>query len=240
MIYAFAVEFAQLSCEFCNETDRHSMLLSLYISELDRPGRTDEESQALLQQWRKVPGTFSSLRIRDAAEVESLMSPSVRDAFKSSQVAFYPLPDPNGDEEVRIWGAAHMRSTAAEVLTGCCEWRADRPLSALWAAQAAVMVYHANGAELFRHAPPELADWRPAAGSTGASPYKVRHGGKTWHVAEAVSRTSEVRFITATSAKTSARVNTGPACLFKRSSIVSFSSPPILTGRDADTCLLIE
>jgi sigma-B regulation protein RsbU (phosphoserine phosphatase) len=63
------------------------------------------------------------------------------------------------------------------------------------------MVYHANGTELFRQAPPELVDWRPAASSNGASQYKVRHGGKTWHVAEAVSRINEVRFIAVTSAK---------------------------------------
>ncbi|NQV34700.1 MAG: SpoIIE family protein phosphatase [Phycisphaeraceae bacterium] len=187
--------------EFCNETDSHSMLLRLYASELDRPGRTDEESDALLEQWLKVPGTFSSLRIVDVAEVKSQMSPSVWDAFNSSSIAFYPLPDPDGDEEVRIWGTVRMESAGDKILTGCCEWRADRPLSAQWAAQAGVMLYHANGAELFRHAPPELADWQPATGSTDTSPYKVRYGGKTWHVAEAISRTNEWRFVAATSAK---------------------------------------
>ena len=64
-----------------------------------------------------------------------------------------------------------------------------------------LIVYHTNGAELFRQAPPELGDWHPAAGSTETSPYKVRHAGKTWHVAEAVGRANEVRFVTATSAK---------------------------------------
>lgn len=116
--------------EICNDIDTHSLLLSLYASELDRPGRTDEESKALLQQWLKVPETFSSLRIVDLAEVESQMSPSVRDTFKSSPIAFYPLHDPNGHEEAQIWGAARMESSGANVLTGCCEWRADRPLSA--------------------------------------------------------------------------------------------------------------
>jgi phosphoserine phosphatase RsbU/P len=63
------------------------------------------------------------------------------------------------------------------------------------------MVYHTNGTELFRHAPPELADWQPAARSSDSAPYKVRHGGKTWHVAASISRTNEWRFIAATSAK---------------------------------------
>ncbi|UCE50259.1 MAG: SpoIIE family protein phosphatase, partial [Phycisphaerales bacterium] len=187
--------------EFCNENDNRSLLLRLYVSELDRPGRTDEESEALLQQWRKVPGTFSSLRIADAAEVESQMSAAVRDAFRSSAIAFYPLPDPNDHEGVQVWGAVRMRSKDGKVLTGCCEWRADLPLSAQWSAYEAIMVYHANGTELFRQAPPELADWQPAPGSNGASPYKIRHGGRAWHVAEAVSRMNEVRFIAATSAK---------------------------------------
>jgi serine phosphatase RsbU (regulator of sigma subunit) len=187
--------------EICNENDTRSLLLRLYASELDQPGRTDEESNALLQQWLKVPETFSSLRIADSAEVESLMSPSVRDAFKSSSTAFYPLPDPNGNEEVQIWGAAHMESVGDKVLTGCCEWRADFPLSLQWAAYEALIVYHVNGDELFRQAPLELSDFQPAASSTDTSAYKIRHGGKTWHVSEAISRTSEVRFITATSAK---------------------------------------
>jgi integral membrane sensor domain MASE1 len=187
--------------EICNQNDSRSLLLRLYASELDRPGRTDEESEALLQQWLKVPETFSSLRIADSAEVESLMSPSVRDAFKNSPTAFYPLPDPNGHEEVQIWGAAHMESTGDKVLTGCCEWRVDFPLTVQWSTYEALIVYHENGAEMFRQAPPELADWQPAVNSTDTSPYKIRHGGKTWHVAEAVSRTNAIRFVTATSAK---------------------------------------
>ncbi len=187
--------------EISNEIDSHSLLLRLYASELDRVRRTNEEIKNLLQQWSTVPGTFSSLQIMDSTEVESRMSPSVQDAFKNSPTAFYNLPDPNSPEEVQIWGAARMESTASKVLTGCCEWRADLPLSAQWAAHEAIIVYHANGTELFRQAPPELADWQPAAGSTDASPYKVRHGGRTWHVAEAISRTNEVRFVTATSAK---------------------------------------
>ena len=42
--------------EMSNETDRHSLLLILYASELDRPGITDEEITTLLQEWSKVPG----------------------------------------------------------------------------------------------------------------------------------------------------------------------------------------
>jgi serine phosphatase RsbU (regulator of sigma subunit) len=187
--------------EFCNENESRSLLFRLYVSELNRPGLTDEETKTLLQQWSMVPETFSSLRIADSTEVESLMSPSVRDAFRSSPVAFYYLPDSNNPEEIRIWGAARMESADSKVLTGRCEWRADLPLSAQWAAHEAIIVYHVNGAELFRQAPPELADFKPAAGSKDISPYKVRHGGKTWHVAEAVSRISNVRFVAATSAK---------------------------------------
>ncbi|MHC4638972.1 MAG: PP2C family protein-serine/threonine phosphatase [Planctomycetota bacterium] len=187
--------------EICNENDSRSLLLRLYVSELDRPGRTEEDSEALLRQWLKVPKTFSSLRIADSAEVESRMSPSVRDVFRRSPIAFYSLPDPNSPEEVQIWGAARMESKGTKVLIGCCEWRADFPLSLQWAAYEALIVYHVNGAEMFRQVPPELADWQPAAVSTHTTPYKIRHGGKTWHVAEAISHTNEVRFITATSAK---------------------------------------
>jgi serine phosphatase RsbU (regulator of sigma subunit) len=187
--------------EFCNENDSRSLLLRLYVSELSRPGLTDEQSKALLREWSMVPGTFSSLRIAESAEVESQMSPSVRNAFKNFPVAFYYLPDPNSPEEIRIWGAARMESTDSKVLTGCCEWRADLPLSAQWAAHEAIIVYHVNGAELFRQAPPELTDWQPAADSNDISPYKVRHGGKTWHVARATSRTNNVIFVAATSAK---------------------------------------
>ena len=106
--------------EICNENDNRSLLLKLYASELDRPGRTDEQSQALLRQWLDVPETFSSLRIADFAEVESYMSPAVRDAFKESAVAFYPLLDPNGSGQAQIWGVARMDSTGSRVLTGCC------------------------------------------------------------------------------------------------------------------------
>ncbi len=187
--------------EICNENEKRALLLRLYATELDRPGLTDGESDVLLQKWLKVPGTFSSLQIIDLTEVESRMSPSVRDAFKNSPTAFYPLPDPNGSEEVQIWGAARMESTGTRALTGCCEWRADFPLSLQWAAYEALIVYHLNGAEMFRQAPPELADWQPTADSTDTSPYKIRHGGKTWHVAEAISPTQEVRFVAATSAK---------------------------------------
>jgi hypothetical protein len=187
--------------EISNEMDSHSLLLRLYASELDRPGRTGEETKALLQQWSMVPGTFSSLQIVDSADVEPRMSPSVRDAFQNSPVAFYHLPNPNSPEEDQIWGAAHIGSIGSRVLTGCCEWRADLPLSAQWAGYEVVIVYHANGAELYRRTPPELADWKPAAGSTDATPYKIRHGGKIWHIAENFSRIEEVRYVTATSAK---------------------------------------
>jgi len=139
--------------EISNEIDSHSLLLRLYASELDRVRRTNEEIKNLLQQWSTVPGTFSSLQIMDSAEVESRMSPSVQDAFKSSPTAFYNLPDPNSPEEVQVWGAARMESTASKVLTGCCEWRADLPLSAQWAAHEAIIVYHANGTELSPHQP---------------------------------------------------------------------------------------
>ncbi len=187
--------------EICNENDTRSLLLRSYASELDGPGLTDEQSQALLRKWLDVPDTFSSLRMADVAEVESRMSPSVRDAFRDSPAAFYPLPDPNGSGQVQIWGAARMKSTGSRVLTGCCKWRADFPLSLQWAAYEVLIVYHVSGAELFRQAPPELADWHPAKASSHTSPYKVGHAGKTWHVAEAVSRASDVRFVTATSAK---------------------------------------
>jgi serine phosphatase RsbU (regulator of sigma subunit) len=187
--------------EICNENDNRSLLLRLYASELDRSGLTDEESEALLQQWMKVPETFSSLRIADSAEVESLMPPSVRDAFKNSPTAFYPLQDPNDPEQVQIWGAAHIKSAYDKILTGCCEWRTDIPLSLQWAAYEALIVYHVNGAEFFRQAPPELADWQPVINPTDTSPYKIRHGGKTWYVAEAISRTNEIIFVAATSAK---------------------------------------
>ena len=184
-----------------NEMDNHSLLLRLYASELDKPGRTDEETQTLLQQWSMLPGTFSSLQITDLTEVEPRMLPNVREAFKKSPTAFYYMPDPNDNEEVQIWGAAHLESGGSRVLTGCCEWRDDLPLSAQWVGYEAVIVYHKSGAELFRQTPPELADWNPAANSTGTTPYKIYHGGKTWHIAENVSRIDEVRYVAATSAK---------------------------------------
>jgi serine phosphatase RsbU (regulator of sigma subunit) len=187
--------------EISNEMDHHSLLLRLYASELDRPGRTDEETKALLQQWSIVPGTFSSLQILDLAEVESKMAPSVKDAFKNYPTAFYPLPDPNSPEEYQLWGAARIESASNKVMTGRCEWRADLPLSAQWAGYEVVIVYHENGNELFRHTPPELADWKPVANSTDITPYKIRHGGKTWHVAENFSRVQGVRYVVATSAK---------------------------------------
>jgi len=196
--------------EIRNEMDSHSLLLRLYASELDRVGRTDEETKTLLQQWSMIPGTFSSLQIVDLSEVESRMSPSVRDAFKSSSIAFYNLPDPNSPGEEHIWGATPIGSTGSRVLTGYCEWRADLPLSAQWAGHEVVIVYHANGTELYRRTPPELADWKPAADSSGTTPYKVRHGGKTWHVAESFSRIQDVRYITATSANTWGRTATSP------------------------------
>jgi len=187
--------------EISNEMDSHSLLLRLYASELDRPDRTDEDTKALLQQWSMVPGTYSSLQIMDLAEVESRMSPSVRDTFKNSSTAFYNLPDPNNHEEERIWGAVRIGSTGSRILTGCCEWRADLPLSAQWAGYEVVIVYHINGTELYRSTPPELADWKPAVDSIGTKPYKVRHGGKTWHIAENFSRVQEVRYVVVTSTK---------------------------------------
>jgi serine phosphatase RsbU (regulator of sigma subunit) len=187
--------------EISNEMDKHSLLLRLYASELDRPGRTDEETKTLLRQWSMVPATFSSLKIMDLADVESRMSPPVREAFKNNPTAFYNLPDPNNYEEDQIWGAARIGSTGSKVLTGRCEWRTDLPLSAQWAGYEVVIVYHANGTELYRRTPPELTDWKPSADSTGTTPYKVRHGGKTWHIAENFSRIQEVRYVVATSAK---------------------------------------
>jgi serine phosphatase RsbU (regulator of sigma subunit)/integral membrane sensor domain MASE1 len=184
-----------------NEIDRHSLLLRLYASELSKPGRTDEEIKNLLQQWQMVPETFSSLQIVDLAEIKSKMSPSVRDVFKVSPITFYHLPDPESQMEVRIWGAARIESSGNKVVTGRCEWRTDRPLSSQWASYEAIIVRNVDGAELFRRTPPELTDWNPSPDSPDTNPYKIRHSGKTWHVAQALSRTQDVRFIAATSAK---------------------------------------
>jgi serine phosphatase RsbU (regulator of sigma subunit) len=187
--------------EISDEMDHHSLLLRLYASELDRPGRTDEETKALLRQWSTVAGTFSSLQIMDLAEVESIMSPSVKDAFKNYPIAFYPLPDPNGSEGYQLWGAVHMESASDKVMAGRCEWRTDLPLSAQWAGYEVVIVYDENDNELFRHTPPELEDWKPAANSVDITSYKIRHDGKTWHVAENFSRIQGMRYVVATSAK---------------------------------------
>jgi serine phosphatase RsbU (regulator of sigma subunit) len=187
--------------EISNEMDSHALLLRLYASDLDMPGRTNDETKTMLQQWSMVPGTFSSLQVMDLAEVELRMSPSVREAFKNSPIAFYNLPDPNNHEEDLIWGATRIGTTGSRVLTGCCEWRADLPLSAQWADYEVVIVYHTNGTELYRRTPPELADWKPASDSTGIISYKVRLGGKTWHIAENFSRIQKVRYVVATSAK---------------------------------------
>jgi serine phosphatase RsbU (regulator of sigma subunit) len=187
--------------EISNETDSRSLLLRFYASELDKPGRTDEETKTLLQQWSMIPATFSSLQIIDLAQAQSRMPPSIRNAFKNYPTVYYNLPDPNSPEEHRIWGATRIGSTGSRVLTGCCEWRTDLPLSVQWAGYEVVIVYDVNGTELYRRTPPELADWKPAADSTGATPYKIRHGGKTWHIAESFSRIQKVRYITATSAK---------------------------------------
>jgi serine phosphatase RsbU (regulator of sigma subunit)/integral membrane sensor domain MASE1 len=199
--YLVAQANKDVAREISNEMDKHSLLLRLYASELDRPGRSDEETKTLLQQWSTLPGTFSSLQVMDSADVQSRMSPPVREAFKNSPIAFYNLPDPNNPEEDRIWGAARIGSTDSKVLTGCCEWRDDLPLSAQWAGYEVVIVYDANGTELYRRTPPELADWKPALDSTGTTPYKIQHGGKTWHIAESFSSIQKVRYVTAMSAK---------------------------------------
>jgi serine phosphatase RsbU (regulator of sigma subunit)/integral membrane sensor domain MASE1 len=187
--------------EMGNEMDNHYLLLKLYSCELNKPGRTDEEINALLQQWSTVPETFSSLQIADLAEVESRMSPAIRDAFMDSSVAFYGLPDPNIDERDEIWGVTRLESASDKVLIGRCEWRTDLPLSAQWAAYEAVLVYDSNGIELYRQTPLELEDWTPAVSSAETTPYKTRHGGKTWHVAQNLSPTEKRIFVTATSTK---------------------------------------
>ncbi|MHC4528075.1 MAG: PP2C family protein-serine/threonine phosphatase [Planctomycetota bacterium] len=187
--------------EISTEMDKHSLLLRFYASELDKPGRNDQDTKTLLQQWSTVPATFSSLQVMDLAEAESRMSPSVRDAFKNSPIAYYNLPDANSPHKDRIWGAARIGSTGSKVLTGCCEWRADLPLSAQWVGYEVVIVYDVNGTELYRRTPPELADWKPSGDSSNTGPYKVRHGGKTWHIAENFSSIQQVRYITAASAK---------------------------------------
>jgi len=187
--------------EISNETDIHALILRFYASELERPDLTDEHKKTLLQQWSKVPGGFSSLQVIDLAEVESRMSPSAMEGFENSPVAFYSTPDPNNPEEDLIWGATRIGSTDSRILTGCCEWRPDLPLSAQWAGYEVIIVYDVNCTELYRRTPPELADWKPPTDSISTIPYKIRHGGKTWHIAENFSRLQEVRYVTAMSAK---------------------------------------
>ena len=187
--------------EISNETDIHALILGYYASELERPDLTDQHKKTLLQQWSKVPGGFSSLQVMDLAEVESRMSPPIRRNFKNSPVAFYSMPDPNSPEEDLIWGATRIGATGSKILTGCCEWRPDLPLSAQWVGYEVVIVYDVNGTEYYRRTPPELADWNPPTDSINSTPYKIRHGGKTWHIAENFSRIQEVRYVTAMSAK---------------------------------------
>jgi serine phosphatase RsbU (regulator of sigma subunit)/integral membrane sensor domain MASE1 len=187
--------------EMSNEMDNHYLLLRLYACELDKPGRTDEEINALLQQWSNVPETFSSLQITDLAEVEPRMSPSILDALNDSKVTFYGLPDPNIDIGDEIWGVARLESANDKVLVGRCEWRTDLSLSAQWAAYEAVIVYGINGTELYRRTPLELKDWTPVVNSPETTSYKIRHGGKTWHVAQNLSPTEKRIFVTATSTK---------------------------------------
>ncbi|MHC4533357.1 MAG: SpoIIE family protein phosphatase [Planctomycetota bacterium] len=187
--------------EISNETDIHALILGFYASELENPDLTDQYKNTLLQQWSKVPGGFSSLQVMDLAEVESRMSPPIRRNFKNSPVAFYSMPDPNSPEEDLIWAATRIGSKGSMVLTGCCEWRPDLPLSAQWVGYEVVIVYDVNGTEYYRRTPPELDDWKPPAYSTDTTSYKIRHGGKTWHIAENFSRVQEVRYITAMSAK---------------------------------------
>ncbi|MHC4559509.1 MAG: PP2C family protein-serine/threonine phosphatase [Planctomycetota bacterium] len=187
--------------EISNETDIHALILGYYASELERLDLTDQHKKTLLQQWSEVPGGFSSLQFMDLAEVESRMSPPIRRDFKDSPVAFYSMPDPNNPEDDLIWGATRIGSTDSMVLTGCCEWRPDLPLSAQWVGYEVVIVYDVNGTEYYRRTPPELADWKPPTDSINSTPYKIRHGGKTWHIAENSSRIQEVRYVTAMSAK---------------------------------------
>jgi serine phosphatase RsbU (regulator of sigma subunit)/integral membrane sensor domain MASE1 len=187
--------------EMSNEMDKHYLLLKLYSSELNKPGRTDEEINALLQQWSTAPETFSSLQISDLEEVESRMSPAIRDALMDSSIAFYGRPDPNINEGDEIWGVARLESVSDKVLIGRCEWRTDLSLSAQWAAYEAVIVYDSDGIELYRRTPPELEDWTPVMSSTKTTPYKIRHGGKTWHVAQNLSPIEKRIFVTATSTK---------------------------------------
>lgn len=184
--------------EIRNDVERHELMLRMWAAELDRPDLSDAQRKALLKEWAAVPKAFNALEITDRARIEGKLSPELRRVFPAAPVVFYVV----GDRRTgNLHGAARLKSMPDKVLTGSVVWRGDQPRTAQWAAVEAVVVLDRDGNELYRDGPVELRDWRVSEDDSYTAPDKIRHGERTWHVAEAELPRLGWRFVTLTSAK---------------------------------------
>lgn len=187
--------------EIRNEIERHEMLLGTWRAQLDDPRRADDAREGLLAEWRLLPGTFKELAIADLERAKARMPPEVRRAFADTPVVFYAT---GGDRPPDLWGAARLASAPGEALVGRVAWRGDAPPGSRWQATEAVLVLDRLGNRLHWHGPAELADWRPDIWAGHLKPYTIRHGGRSWHVAEARLEPLGWRFVVLASARKAA------------------------------------
>jgi len=211
--------------EIRNEAERHEMLLRYWAAELDRPGLEAQEREALLNKWRSEPDGFRELDIIDLSVVGPKMWPGAWKALREDSVAFYRTGGVGPDGEPEVWGVFRLDSAPDQALTGLVDWRRP-PLPARTKPEdIAVLVLDDEGNELYGHRPVELADWHPEEtyreprtnpGRRGPAEQAgllqvlarrsegtrtIRHGGRTWHVAESELPRMGWRFLAVTSAR---------------------------------------
>jgi len=130
------------------------------------------------------------------------MPSEMRRTLRQRSIALYGTDTAVEDgSEWRLRAALRLNSQPDRVLTGLVVSRHDASHTGQQADVEAVLVLDNEGNELYRNAPTELADWRPERQSADDAAYRVRHQGRTWHVAETVLQRHGWRFIALTSAR---------------------------------------
>ncbi|MCP4706990.1 MAG: hypothetical protein GY869_00055, partial [Planctomycetes bacterium] len=191
--------------EIRSETERHELLLQLWASQLNNPSLTDADRELLVDQWRKLPETFTDLGIVDLSEIEHKMTPDTLGSFKELGIMFYAEKEPiNPFANDYLRAIIRLNYDPNKVLSGLAHWYEDSPLTEFSSLidEGGMLVIDGQGRGQYSRVPPELEDWIPQPKLEGDPDYyTVKHGGHEWHVADIEVERLGWRFIRLTSAK---------------------------------------
>ncbi|MCP4708260.1 MAG: SpoIIE family protein phosphatase [Planctomycetes bacterium] len=187
------------------EIERHELLLRMWSAQLNDPQLTQADRQQLLDQWNRMPETFTDLEISDLQELQRTAPKEIMDTFQDIGIMFFVQ-----NASVKPFANDYLRAMIKlsyapdKVLTGLTHWYQDSPLTQNHdsTVTAGMIVMDRQSLGEYRRVPPELEDWIiPEKQTNDLEYYNIEHAGQQWHVADVYLDRLGWRFIRLTSSK---------------------------------------